>query len=38
MKKFKKPASLILALCLVFALAVSACADNNITASGGEFI
>ena len=36
MKKFKKPASLILALCLVFALAVSACADNNITASGGS--
>ena len=36
MKKFKKPASLILALCLAFALAVSACADNNITASGGS--
>ena len=36
MKKFKKPASLILAFCLVFALAVSACADNNITASGGS--
>ena len=36
MKKFKKPASLILALCLVFALAVSACADNNITSSGGS--
>ena len=36
MKKFKKPASLILAVSLVFALAVSACADNNITASGGS--
>lgn len=36
MKKFKKPASLILALCLVFALAVSACADNDITASRGS--
>ena len=31
-----KRQSLILALCLVFALAVSACADNNITASGGS--